>query len=161
MSVKIEDDKYSPPSGHWSIDEAMYNLSAIKERISRLGGLIENAKHSNNFLDLKHYEKELKYATTQEHGIQREIDIHVKRGLIQHTYDEKINGIKRIGNDIPKHDLIAAVRHKIALTVAEGEKKKHIFNLHKEKNDFQREATGLGYRPMTDIDGLFTKPQRR
>jgi len=156
MSINIEDnDEYAPKTGHWDIKEAEHNLANIRKHVSNLRELLERAIHQGNSQDKEYYEKELNHSLREEHGIQTEIDIHLKHGIIQNVYDKKINNARNSLANTSKTNFLELFKHKKALTVAEGEKRAHLLNLHREKNEFHRDAEANGYKMKTNIHSLF------
>jgi hypothetical protein len=89
-------------------------------------------------------------------GLGQEIDIHEKRGRIEEVYAEIIGGINAsILHATESGNYRDRIRLNIKLKVAEGEKRKHIYNLHVVKNQYQLEWNRKGYHPKTDLDNLF------
>ena len=151
------------PAGHWSIQEAEHGgqwsiqeaeraLGMTKKRISELREELAQNPSADNYLT-----NILKRAMLEEYGLQTEIMIHSNHDKIQKDHEVKINRINHMFSGASIFDIKAAVQHKLALVVAEGEKRKHISNLLNAKNKFQHEATEFRYEPKTDIHGLFDK----
>jgi len=140
------------PAGHLSIQEAEHGLGVVQRRISELREKLAQNPSVDNYLT-----NILKRAMIEEYGIQTEIKIHSNHDKIQKDHEVKINRINHTFSGASRFDMIAAAKHKLALVVAEGEKRKHISNLLNKKNYFQHEAAEFMYEPKTDIHGLFDK----
>ena len=86
-------------------------------------------------------------------GLEQEIDIHEKRRHIEELYAEIIGGIN--ASITESRNYIDRFRLNASLKVAKGEKRKHIYNLHVVKNQYQLEWNRNGYTPKTDLEDLF------
>jgi len=139
--------------GHWSIQEAERGLGMAQKRISELREELTQNPSVDDYLTNRLLER----AMIEEYGIQTEIKIHSNHDKIQKDHEVKINRINHTFSGASRFDMIAAAKHKLALVVAEGEKRKHISNLLNKKNYFQHEAAEFMYKPKTDIHGLFDK----
>ena len=89
-------------------------------------------------------------------GLEQEIDIHEKRRHIEEVYAEIIGGINAsILHATESRNYRDRIRLNARLKVAEGEKRKRVFDLHVKKNKYQLEWSRKGYTPKTDLEDLF------